>query len=121
MRRTGSRPLLAAALSAGLILAGIPGTAVHAGGACSIRNLRTGSTFTDLTSALGSVKLTLDPAKADTLRLTGTCTGSTSVGIVSVHIRGLRTDAGGTPTLDGGGAGRVLRVGVGVPGAVGWS
>lgn len=113
MRRTRARTLLGAALSAGLLLAGIPGPVAHAGGACSIRNVRTGSTFTDLPSALGGVKLTLDPAKADTLRVTGTCTGSASVGIVSVHIRGLRTEASGIPTLDGGDAGRVLRVGPG--------
>ncbi|MFO1540291.1 MAG: hypothetical protein ACKOTZ_07575 [Chloroflexota bacterium] len=111
MRR--GRTLLAAAIPVALLLAGIPGPVVHAGDTCSIRNVRTGSTSTDLPSALGGVRLTLDPAKADTLRVTGTCTGSTSVGIVSVHIVGVRTEASGIPTLDGGGTGRVLRVGPG--------
>jgi len=92
-----------------VLLVGVPATArPMAVATCSVKNARTGAITHTLQAA---VNATLD---RDTLLIKGTCIGKTAIRSKSdyqvLRLKGVPTTEQPTPTLDGGGIGRVLAV-----------
>jgi len=71
---------------------------------CSVSNVGTAAIFGVLQGAVDVA------TEGDTLRIKGTCVGTTMIRFTSLHLRGVPTAAQPTPTLDGGGLGRALRL-----------
>lgn len=106
LRCTRTRFYAASAL-AGALLAWPGAAAVAAGRDCKVTNVRAHTHHQSLQAAVDSADA------GDRLRVAGICRGSTVVDR-NLAIRGVRTATSGRPILDGGHAGRVLRITVGV-------
>jgi hypothetical protein len=103
-------------IAAGFIGVRAPNRAEASGSACAVQNLNTGWVYTGEGFALQTA---IDESLAGaTLQVTGWCTGNFTIA-KDVRLVGLPTIAAPTPTLDGNGLERVIKVESGVVSLVG--
>lgn len=107
-RRTAALVLVPALIAAALAVTSAPAAAETS---CRVRNERTGEVRFTLQEGLATARLTVDLADADTLVVTGTCTGTTTFGLTSVHVVGERTATHRHATLDAEGDARNAWIG----------
>jgi hypothetical protein len=96
------RRLLGSALSTVLLLGVLAAAEPATAAPCSVKNARTGVRYPRLQKAVHT------SAQGDILMIRGICARSTNISEKTLRLKGVSTPAEPTPTLDGGGVGRVL-------------